>query len=120
MSNPRTPEHEVDAIFLDRWSPRAFQQRPLTDDQIATLFEAARWAPSCFNDQPWLFIYARTEKDRARFSAILVEKNQQWASRAPLLIFACARKQFAHNQKENRFGQFDTGAAWCSLALQAR
>lgn len=118
--NPRAPEVEVDAMFTDRWSPRSFSSTPLDEKQIETLFEAARWAPSCFNDQPWLFRYAVSPEDRERYLSALVEKNQQWAGRAPLLIFVLARKNFSASGKPNRHALFDAGAAWMSLALQAR
>ncbi len=119
-SNSRNPSCEIDSMFIDRWSPRAFETTPLTDTQIASLFEAARWAPSCYNDQPWLFIYAVTEQDRARFLDALVEANQVWNRRVPLLMFLLCRRNFKHNGNENRHAPFDAGAAWMSLALQAR
>jgi nitroreductase len=119
-SNPRIPAHEVDAIFTDRWSPRSFLDKGLTDEQVSTLFEAARWAPSCFNDQPWHFRYARSKADRTLFAEPLVEKNRLWATRAPLLVYVIARRHFAGSSKSNRHGQFDAGAAWMALALQAR
>lgn len=119
-SNPRIPDSEVDSQFTDRWSPRSFDSTPLSRDQLASLFEAARWAPSCYNDQPWLFIYATTLADRQRFVEALVTSNQSWAARAPLLLFVLARKRFVHNGQENRHALFDAGAAWMSLALQAR
>ncbi len=118
--NPRIPAHEVDAIFTDRWSPRSFLEKELTDDQVFALFEAARWAPSCYNDQPWHFRYARNKSDRELFAQALVEKNRLWAMRAPLLIYVSARLHFLGGSKPNRHGQFDAGAAWMSLALQAR
>ncbi|MBW2504904.1 MAG: nitroreductase family protein [Deltaproteobacteria bacterium] len=118
--NSRTPEAEVDSMFIDRWSPRAFSDKPLTDCQLAGLFEAARWAPSCYNEQPWLFIYAIKPKDRERFLEALVPGNQVWARRAPVLMFALARRRFQSNDKDNRHAAFDTGAAWMSIALQAR
>ena len=118
--NPRIPTVDIDSQFLDRWSPRAFDPSPLTDDQLAALFEAARWAPSCYNEQPWLFLYAVTPKDRARFGTALVPANQVWALRAPLLLFVLCRRRFRHNNRENRHAPFDAGAAWLSLALQAR
>ncbi len=118
--NPRSSEDQVDCMFTDRWSPRAFLSDPLTEHQIQALFEAARWAPSCFNEQPWFFIYAAEAKDRETFTSILVKKNQLWAGRAPLLMFAIARRKFQQSGKENRHAPFDTGAAWLSLALQAR
>ncbi len=118
--NPRSAEVEVDSIFTDRWSPRAFLPDPLPGHQIQALFEAARWAPSCFNEQPWFFLYATEPEDREIFASILVKKNQVWAGRAPLLMFAIARRKFQQSGKENRHAPFDTGAAWLSLALQAR
>jgi len=118
--NPRNPDAEIDSMFIDRWSPRAFKTVPLTQAQIDSLFEAARWAPSCFNEQPWLFIYAANEADRVRFIPALVEKNQVWAENASLLIFLLCRRNFSHNDKENRHAPFDAGAAWMSVALQAR
>ena len=119
-SNPRHPLADVDSQFIDRWSPRAFAPNPLSEVQLSALFEAARWAPSCYNDQPWLFLYAVTEHDRARFAEALVSANQAWAARAPLLLFVLCRRRFAHNGQENRHAPFDAGAAWMSLALQAR
>ena len=120
IANQRIPEAEVDAMFTDRWSPRAFVDEPLTESQVAALFEAARWAPSCFNDQPWHFRYALSENDRKRFAEALVEKNREWAQHAPLLLFVLARKNFGATGKPNRHATFDAGAAWMSLALQAR
>ncbi len=118
--NPRLTEAEVDCTFPDRWSPRAFIEEPLPPRQVHSLFEAARWAPSCFNDQPWLFVYAVSPGDRARFADALLPKNRSWAARAPLLCFVFARREFEGSGKENRHAAYDTGAAWMSLALQAR
>jgi nitroreductase len=119
-ANPRVPETQVDSMFLDRWSPRAFLDEPIPDHQVKTLFEAARWAPSCFNEQPWLFLYATELKKRKIFTSLLVEKNQRWAASAPLLIFVVARRKFIKGGADNRHAKFDAGAAWMSLALQAR
>lgn len=116
----RNPVAEIDSMFIDRWSPRAFEPIPLTQQQIESLFEAARWAPSCFNAQPWLFLYAATPEDRERFLPALVEGNQSWARNASLLVFLLCRRHFRHNAQENRHAPFDAGAAWMSLALQAR
>lgn len=118
--NPRTPAAEVDSMFLDRWSPRALDEAPLAPEQIASLFEAARWAPSCYNEQPWLFLYAVSAADRERFADLLLAKNRLWASHAPLLLFLLSRRSFAHNGRANRHAGFDAGAAWLALALQAR
>ena len=118
--NSRIPAHEVDAVFTDRWSPRSFLEKELTAEQVGSLFEAARWAPSCFNDQPWHFRYACSQSDRDLFAEPLVEKNRLWATKAPLLVYVCARRNFGSSNKPNRHGSFDAGAAWMSLALQAR
>ncbi|MEJ2470739.1 MAG: nitroreductase family protein [Desulfuromonadales bacterium] len=119
-SLPRNPGAEVDSMFVDRWSPRAFKPGPLSKEQIDSLFEAARWAPSCFNEQPWLFVYAAQEADRQRLLSALVESNQVWAKQASLLIFLLCRRCFEKSGKENRHAPFDAGAAWMALALQAR
>lgn len=119
-ANPRIPEADVDREFLDRWSPRAFRQDPITKAQLASLFEAMRWAPSCFNEQPWRLCYGLAgEPAHARIVGLLVEANH-WAARAPLLIVLFNRRNFSHNDKPNRTSAFDTGAAWMSLALEAR
>lgn len=115
----RRTEAEVDPIFTERWSPRAFAERTVSDDDLASVFEAARWAPSCFNAQPWLFVHGRSPEDHGRFLATLVEGNRTWAERAPVLGFVFARRTFERNGKPNRWGGFDSGAASMSLALQA-
>jgi nitroreductase len=111
---------KLQTMFLDRWSPRSFLSDPISEEDAATLFEAARWSPSCFNDQPWLFLYAIKEEDRAKFAGAVMEGNRGWAGKAPLLAFAFARKAFAHNGKPNAWAEFDTGAAWMALCLQAQ
>jgi nitroreductase len=118
--NQREAEVHVDPIFLDRWSPRALSPRPVAEEQLHMLFEAARWAPSCSNEQPWLFLYADSGKDLEIFRSLLTERNQRWTDKAPVLAFLLTRKNFARNAKPNDWALFDAGAAWMSLALQAR
>ena len=120
IRNERAPEHAVDAIFTDRWSPRSFIPEPLAQWQIESLFEAARWSPSCFNEQPWEFVYAVSDDERRRMVETLVEKNQRWAQKAPLLIYLIAKRCFGQGPRVNRHAPFDAGAAWMALALQAR
>ena len=120
VENKRVAEFGIDPLFIDRWSPRAFDPTPIPDDTIRTIFEAARWAPSCYNDQPWLFHYATSERELEIFRGLLAEFNQQWAINAPVLCFLFARRRFAHNDKPNDWAVFDCGAAWMSMALQAR
>jgi len=120
IPNPRKPEADIDPMFLDRWSPRAFLPDPVPEPQLKSLFEAARWAPSSNNEQPWLFIYATTPEDRERFASALARGNRRWAPHAPVLMFVLARKHFGGTEKLNRHAPFDAGSAWMSLALQAR
>lgn len=109
----------VDSLFVERWSPRAFQQHVIPDETLRRIFDAARLSPSCFNDQPWR-IYTSTESTFAEFLDLLVEGNQEWAKNTSLIGFMVAQKNFEHNGKPNNFAQFDCGAAWMSLTLQAR
>jgi nitroreductase len=120
VPNNRIPDAAVSPMFLDRWSPRAFDPTPIPEEDIATLFEAARWAPSCFNEQPWIFLYGTSEEERAVFLEILAEGNRRWAKNAPILAVSFARRTFARNDRPNRHAGHDCGAAWVSLAFQAR
>jgi len=119
QATSRIPEATVDSAFLERWSRRSLSERPLNPELIATLFEAARWAPSASNLQPWLFVYATSAEALAVARPLLKENNQRWASRAPLLIFVFARKRHPETGAPVRTAAFDTGAAWQSLSLQA-
>lgn len=119
IPNPRVPEAAVDRMFIERWSPRSFLPEPLRPEEVRALFEAARWAPSASNEQPWFFVYAVSEEDRRRFAATLVEWNQRWAPSAPLLGYILARRNLAGKARPNATALFDAGAAWMSLTLQA-
>lgn len=118
-ANPRVPSAEVNPLFVDRWSPRSFSDEPLTDSEVASIFEGARWSPSSFNRQPWLFVYETDGPDREVFDSILMPGNQVWATRAPLIGFIFANTKTPEGRRP-RTSQFDTGAAWMALALQAR
>jgi len=120
VPNNRIPDAPVNPMFLGRWSPRAFDPTPLPEEDITTLFEAARWAPSCFNEQPWLFMYGTSKEERETFLEILMEKNRLWAHNAPVLAILFARRTFAQGGRPNRWAGLDCGAAWVSLAFQAR
>ena len=110
----------VDRLFLDRWSPRAFLPEPLPAETARILFEAARWSPSCFNEQPWLFVYAADPAGREKILGTLNEGNRAWARNAPILAVLFARRKFGDDGELNRWAGFDCGAAWMSLALEAR
>jgi nitroreductase len=115
----RKTEAEVNPLFVGRHSPRAFLPEPIPAATLATLFEAARWAPSCFNEQPWLFLWGQRDADRQRFLSLLVPANLAWAAAAPVAGIVAARRHFAKNGKANRHAAYDSGAAGVSLALQA-
>ncbi|MCB0220123.1 MAG: nitroreductase family protein [Chrysiogenetes bacterium] len=123
MTTNRETQAPVDAQFVERWSPRAFDGKPVSARDIESLFEAARWAPSSYNEQPWHFLYAAEGQSSAeeleRFRSLLLDGNRAWAGRAPVLIFILARRHFDHNGKENRTHLFDTGLGAMSLILQA-
>jgi nitroreductase len=109
----------VDPLILKRWSPRAFSKTPVSDEDVELLFDAARWAPSCFNEQPWRF-HVSTERNFDQFLSLLNESNQIWASNAGLLGFVVVKKTFTQNDKPNAYAEFDAGAAWLAMSLQAR
>ena len=123
MQKPAITQTPIDDVLANRWSPRAYDaSKPVTAEQLFSLMEAARWAPSCFGDQPWRFVVCdKTSQPEAwqRAYDCLVPSNQTWAVNAPVLILVCADTLFTHNQKPNRWGAYDTGAAAENLCVQA-
>lgn len=116
----RIPEHEVHPIFVNRWSPRAMTGESLSENEYLPLFEAARWAPSSFNEQPWRFIYATRESEHwERLFGLLGEFNQSWCKNAALLCCIVSKDTFTKNGKPNKVHSFDCGSAWENLALEA-
>jgi nitroreductase len=123
QQKPATTRVKLHDIIQARWSPRAFDpDRPVSHDDLLALLEAAHWAPSCFNDQPWRFVVCNKAADKTgwqRAFSVLAEKNQRWAKNAPVLMLAVAMENFNHNGQSNRWAMYDTGAASLSLCLQA-
>ncbi len=120
LTEARKADHPIEPIFLRRWSPRAMSGEPLSEEELLTLFEAARWAPSTFNEQEWRFLYARRDTPQwPLFFNLLMEANQAWCKRAAVLVVVLARKVFAKTGKPNPVHLFDAGSAWENLALQA-
>src|SRR5437867_4906607 len=112
----RKADHPIEPIFLRRWSPRAMTGESISDAELLTLFEAARWAPSTYNEQEWRFLYARRETAHWQtFFDLLMKANQAWCQRAAVLAVVLARKTFTHNGKPNPVHLFDTGSAWENL-----
>jgi nitroreductase len=116
----RKPSYPINPLILNRWSPRSMSGESLNDDEIMSLFEAARWAPSSYNNQPWRFIYAKRNSEHwNRFFNLLMEANKVWAKNAAILVVVISRKNFEFNEKPSVTHQFDSGSAWENLALEA-
>lgn len=121
MEKPAETDAPIHDLLARRWSPRAFDERLVEDDTLRTLFEAARWAPSSSNEQPWRFIVATKDRETEwnRLFNCLVEGNQKWAFRAPVLALSVAHMNFEDDEKPNRHAFHDTGLAAENLVLQA-
>jgi nitroreductase len=118
-SDKRRADHPIETLFLDRWSPRAMSGEEIPEQELMVLFEAARWAPSSFNNQPWRILYARRGGEHwDTFLGLLVESNKVWAKNAAALLLFVSKTTFDHNGKPSITHTFDTGAAWENLALQ--
>ena len=117
----RSSEAEADSQFIRRWSPRAMSGEVVSLGELEQLVEAARWAPSCFNSQPWRFVYSLryTPQWKPMFDLIM-DMNQAWAKDAGALVAIVARTTFEHNNAPAPTHSFDTGSAWMSFALQAQ
>lgn len=124
MSQHRTPDHPIHPLFLERWSPRAFTGEPIVEAELLAFFEAARWAPSAYNAQPWRFLYALNGGAHwDEFLGLLSEFNQSWAKNASALVVILSKTTFTPPGKDQAAPSpshaFDAGAAWAHLALQA-
>jgi nitroreductase len=115
------PDHPIEKWIAERWSPYAFSDRPVSDDDLRSLFEAARWAPSSYNEQPWYYIIA-TKANPPEFERVLsclVEGNQDWARNAPVLGLGCTGLRFKLNGKPNAAAEHDLGLASATLTMEA-
>ncbi|MDQ3805438.1 MAG: nitroreductase family protein [Acidobacteriota bacterium] len=119
-SEVRKADHPVGELFLNRWSPRAMSGEEIAEEDLLTLFEAARWAPSSYNNQPWRILYARRSTEHWQtFLDLLVEGNRAWAKDAAALLLFASKETLDFNGQPYPTHSFDTGAAWENLALQA-
>jgi nitroreductase len=118
-SSQRKSDYPISSFILNRWSPRAMTGEPISKDELFSLFEAARWAPSSFNNQPWIFIYGmRGTEAWNTLHELLVPFNHEWTSTSSALILVASRNNFYQNDKPSVTHSFDTGAAWMALALE--
>jgi nitroreductase len=121
MQKPALSDSPVHELIRDRWSPRSFADKAIPEEMLRSLFEAARWAPSSNNEQPWAYLVA-TKDDPVNFNKILgalVEFNASWARNATALAIAVAKKTFAKSGAPNRNAEYDTGAATALLSVEA-
>lgn len=119
MINPTNNKYSIQSNAKQRWSPRAFSSAPVENDKVNSLLEAARWAPSAFNEQPWRFIIGK--KGDSTYNHILsslIEWNQSWAGKAPILVLNIAKKTFSHNNEPNVTFKYDLGQAVGHMILE--
>ncbi|MEH2071535.1 MAG: nitroreductase family protein [Nostoc sp.] len=121
MDKSAQTEYPIEDLLRQRWSPLAFSDRMVEPEKLHTLLEAARWAASSFNEQPWSFIVATSDNQTEfeRLLSVLAEGNQEWARNAPILMLSVAKLHFERNGKQNRHAFHDVGAASATLAIQA-
>ena len=118
-SEVRHADHPINQLFLDRWSPRAMTGEPIEESELLILFEAAHWAPSSGNSQPWRFLYARRDTGQwPLFFDLLAEGNRTWCHSAAALIVFISRMTHEQSGRQLPTHSYDTGSAWMSLALQ--
>lgn len=119
--HPAETQYPIHELVEARWSPRAFTGENLPESDLRSVLEAARWAASCFNEQPWAYIVATRDDGEAFEKALLGlnEKNRAWAKDAGAVLFAVAKKTFDHNGKPNRHAWHDVGAANAQLTVEA-
>ena len=122
-ANFREADHEIESLFLERWSPRAFTEEAIPEADLFSMFEAARWAPSSYNSQPWVFVYAlRGTPEFDKLLGLLIEFNQSWAKRAGALVIIASHETMlppgAEKAVPSHSHSFDAGAAWGAFALQ--
>ncbi len=119
LDSHRKPDHPIHPLILNRWSPRAMSGEPIKESELMSLFEAARWAPSSYNNQPWRILYAKKETSHwMRFFDLLVDFNKSWCDKAAVLGLIVAEKIFEKTKKPSITHSFDTGAAWENLCLE--
>lgn len=119
IKKARKPNYPIHPLILNRWSPRAMTGEEINDKELMPLFEAARWAPSSYNNQHWRFLYAKRETPEwETFFNLMVPANQEWTKNASVLLVIVSKNTFDSNGKTARTHSFDTGAAWMALALE--
>ena len=117
-TNPRLPDYPVNPLFIERWSARSYSEEQVSDETLLSILEAARWAPSSNNLQPWRFVVARTTAEKQNFHSFIAPQNRVWCEKAPVLIALLSESVTATGQA-NGSHAFDAGTAWGYMALEA-
>lgn len=115
----RKTRYDIDPIYIKRWSPRSFSNQKVSEEVLSSVFEAARWAPSAANVQPWRFVFASSEQDKETFLSFINEGNVVWCKNAPVLIAVISKMEEERFGGNNPAHAFDTGTAWGFLSLEA-
>lgn len=117
----RNDAGKTDKLIKERWSPRAFKKETIPQNDLELIFNATRFAPSAYNEQPWLIKTAsRDSQNFKKYLDLLLPQNQEWAKNASLIGFFFKEKRFSHNDKKNLWAAFDNGAAWMTMTFQSR
>lgn len=121
MDKAAVTDHPVHELIRNRWSPRSFANKPVPEDVLRSLFEAARWAASSYNEQPWSYVVATKDdpENYKKMLSVLVQFNAKWAQNAPVLAISVAHRHFSHNGKPNPVAFHDVGAANAQLTTEA-
>jgi nitroreductase len=122
MQKPAETQYPIHDLIKQRWSPLAFDSRRVEPAKLGSILEAARWASSCYNEQPWSFIIATKDEPQnyEKLLSCLVEANQNWAKNAPVLMLSVAKLNFTHNDKANKHAWHDVGLAVGNMTIQAQ
>lgn len=119
VTKSRKANYAINPLIFNRWSPRSMTGEEITDEELLPLFEAARWAPSSYNNQPWRFLYTKkNHPEWPLFFNLMIPFNQSWAKNASVLLVIISGKYFEHNRNPCRTHSFDTGSAWVCMALE--
>jgi nitroreductase len=117
VSEKRSNDFAIQPLFLNRWSPRSFLGKSVPEEELVAVLEAAHWAPSCMNEQPWRFIVAKSKQALTKMQACLVPGNQIWANRAPVLLAIISRPTYIKTNQPNGWHSFDAGRSVGELGV---
>lgn len=120
MHDTLNGHYSLTEILKKRWSPRGYSDRPVSDEQIAALLEAARWAPSANNEQPWRFVIGKNGDEKfGKMLGAMSDWNKRWVQHVPVLVLNLAKKEFSYKEEVNPTAEYDLGQAVFAMAIKA-